>query len=214
MGPLVHRLVVSAFETNCYIAACPPRSLGDESTRDALIIDPGDEAHLISDAAYGLDVNVIGIVNTHGHADHIGSNAALKGEFDCPIMIHESDAPMLTDPQANLSASLGSGIISCPADRLLKEGDEIAVGGLTFRVIHTPGHTPGGICLLGEGVLFSGDTLFMDGVGRTDFPGGSQKQLLDSIRDKLLVLPDDTIIYPGHGPETTIGREKIENPWL
>ena len=207
MGLLVHRLVVSPFETNCYIAA-------DESTREALIIDPGDEAHLISDAIYGCDVTVIGIVNTHGHADHIGSNAALKGEFDCPIMIHRLDAPMLTDPQANLSASLGPGLVSCPPDRLLAEGDEIAVGGLMLKVIHTPGHTPGGICLYGEGVLFSGDTLFMDGIGRTDFPGGSQRQLMDSIRTKLLVLPEETIVYPGHGPNTTIGREKHQNPWL
>lgn len=214
MGLLVHRLVVSPFETNCYIAACPPRSLGDESTRDALIIDPGDEAHLISDAVYGCDVSVIGIVNTHGHADHIGSNAALKGEFGCPIMIHEMDAPLLIDSQANLSASLGLGMVSPPADRLLREGDEIAVGGLILRVIHTPGHTPGGICLFGEGVLFSGDTLFMDGVGRTDLPGGSQEQLMNSIEIKLLVLPEDTVVYPGHGPSTTIGREKLENPWF
>lgn len=207
MGLLVHRLVVSPFETNCYIA-------GDESSRSAIIIDPGDEAHLISDAAYGCDVTVIGIVNTHGHADHIGSNAALKGEFDCPIMIHELDAALLADPQANLSATIGAGMVSPAADRLLREGDVIAIGGLALTVIHTPGHTPGGICLFGEGVLFSGDTLFMDGIGRTDFPGGSPMQLMDSIRNRLLVLPDETIVYPGHGPSTTIGREKRENLWL
>ena len=215
MGLLVHRLVVSPFETNCYIAACPPRSLGDESTREAVIIDPGAEAHLISDAVYGCDVTVFGIVNTHGHADHIGSNAALKGEFECPIMIHEMDAPLLTDPQANLSASIGfGGIVSPPADRLLKEGDEIVVGGLILKVIHTPGHTPGGICLYGEGTLFSGDALFMDGIGRSDFPGGDHHLLIESIRTKLLTLPDETIVHPGHGPNTTIGREKRENPWL
>ena len=214
MGLLVHRLVVSPFETNCYIVACPPRSLGDESTREAVIIDPGDEAHLISDAVYGCDVTVTGIVNTHGHADHIGANAALKGEFDCPIMVHELDARFLTDPEANLSTSLGPGMVSPPADRLLKEGDEIAVGSLTLKVIHTPGHTPGGICLLGADVVFSGDTLFMDGIGRTDFPGGSQEQLMRSIRSKLLILPDDTLVYPGHGPSTTIAREKRENPFL
>jgi len=207
VGLLVHRLVVSPFETNCYIAA-------DESTRDALIIDPGEEAHLISDAAYGLDVTVIGIVNTHGHADHIGANSALKGEFNCPIIIHEADAHLLTDPQANLSAAFGPGIVSCPADRLLKEGDEIAVGELSFKVIHTPGHTSGGICLFAEGVLFSGDTLFMDSIGRTDFPGGSQKQLIDAIHTKLLVLPEETLVYPGHGSPTTIATEKQHNPWL
>lgn len=207
MRLLVHRLVVSPFETNCYIAA-------EESSRSALIIDPGDEAHLISDAVYGCDVTVIGIVNTHGHADHIGSNAALKGEFDCPITIHELDAALLADPQANLSASIGVGMVSPAADRLLREGDVIDIGGLALTVIHTPGHTPGGICLFGEGILFSGDTLFMDGIGRTDFSGGSQKQLMDSIHAKLLVLPDETIVYPGHGPSTTIGREKRENPWL
>lgn len=215
VGLLVHRLVVSPFETNCYIVACPPRSLGDESTREAVIIDPGDDPHLISDAVYGSDVTVTGIVNTHGHADHIGANAALKGEFDCPIMVHELDAHLLTDSQANLSASIGfGGIVSPPADRLLKEGDEIAVGSLTLEVIHTPGHTPGGICLLAADVVFSGDTLFMDGIGRTDFPGGSQEQLMESIQTKLLILSEDTTVYPGHGPSTTIARERRENPFL
>lgn len=200
--------VVGLFDTNCYLIA-------DQASRDALIIDPGDDHLVVLEAVHADRLSVQAILNTHAHADHIAANGALKKEFGCPIMIHEADAPGLADPEANLSGLAGyEAILSPPADRLLVEGDDIAVGGLAFRVIHTPGHTPGGICLLGEEFLFSGDTLFAGGIGRTDFPGGSHEQLVDSIRRKLLVLPDGTIVYPGHGPQTTIGAEKDQNPWL
>lgn len=204
----IRSFVVGPFETNCYIAA-------DAASLDALVIDPGDDSGAIVSAAQSGGFVVRGIVNTHGHADHIAGNRALQERFGCPIMIHELDAAFLQDPEANLSALAGyTGPLSPPADRLLEDGDEITVGELVFRVVHTPGHTPGGICLVAEGVLFSGDTLFAGGVGRTDFPGGSHEQLVEAIRSKLLVLPDDTMICPGHGPRTTIGAERKANPWL
>lgn len=205
---LLRSFVVGLFDTNCYIVA-------DATTSDALIVDPGDEPHVIAKAVRSDGLAVIGIVNTHGHADHTAGNGALRREFECPIMVHELDASFLTDPEANLSALVGcTRPSSPPADRLLKDGDEIAVGEMVFRVIHTPGHTPGGVCLSSGNVLLSGDTLFAGGVGRTDFPGGSHEQLIESIRTKLLVLPDDTAVYPGHGPNTTIGLERQTNPWL
>jgi hydroxyacylglutathione hydrolase len=205
---LIRALVVSPFATNCYLVS-------DAATRDALVIDPGADAATIIQAAQEDDLIVRGIVNTHGHADHIAANRAVKDEFDCPIMIHELDAPYLTDADLNLSSYIGqSGPLSPTADRLLEEGDGVMVGELLFRVIHTPGHTPGGICLIVDDVLFSGDTLFAGSIGRTDFPGGSHRALIESIRAKLLVLPENTAVYPGHGPSTTIAIERSSNPWL
>ena len=205
---LIHALVVSPCATNCYLVS-------DSSTRDALIIDPGDDADAIVQAVHADDLVVRGIVNTHGHADHIAANGALKQEFGCPIMIHELDAPYLTDADLNLSSFIGqSGPLSPPADRLLREGDVVMLGDRRFSVIHTPGHTPGGICLIVDDVLFSGDTLFARSIGRSDFPGGAHRTLIESIRTKLLVLPDDTTVYPGHGPSTTIAIERSSNPWL
>jgi len=204
----LRRLVVGAFDTNCYLAA-------DPTSLEALIVDPGGDPLAIAEAARSDGLAVRGIVDTHAHADHTAANDALRGQFGCPVIIHELDALALTDPEANLSvwAEHAEPAIS-PADRLLKDGDEIRIGEFVFRVMHTPGHTPGGICLLVDGVLFSGDTLFAGGIGRTDLPGGSYERLIESIRSRLLVLPDDTAVYPGHGPETTIGHERQTNPWL
>ncbi len=203
----VRSLVVSPFEMNCYLA-------GDPVSRDVIVVDPGDDSDLICDLIGSEGLKILAVVNTHGHGDHIGANADLARRFGCPIMIHEADADFLTDPMKNLSAFLGFETVSPAADRLLHDGDEIEVGAMTFRAIHTPGHTPGGICLYTPGHLFAGDTLFAGSVGRTDFPGGSMDQLVTAIHEKLFVLPDDTVVYPGHGPATTIGAEKASNPYL
>ena len=204
----VRRLVLGPFETNCYIAS-------DPDTRQALIIDPGEPSGLLPETIRRESLLVVGIVNTHGHGDHIAGNEFIKAEFGCPIMIHELDAPALTDSHANLSAYVGLDCIeSPPADRLLYDGGTIEVGATSLSIIHTPGHSPGGICLLSEDILFSGDTLFAGSVGRTDFPGCSHEQLIGSISERLMSLPDDTRVYPGHGPETTIGDERRHNPWI
>ncbi len=203
---IVRKLEVGPFASNCYI-------IGSEADREGMIIDPGDEAKLILSEVkdLGLDIKVIAL--THGHIDHIGALKEVKEATGAQVAIHTDDVRVLKD--RFLSIFLGIRRRSPPPpDRLLNDGDTISVGGLKFTVIHTPGHSQGSICLLGEGVLFSGDTLFNYGVGRADLPGGSYSQLIDSIRNRLMVLPDEVAVYPGHGPETTIGAERRGNPFL
>ncbi|RDV82316.1 MBL fold metallo-hydrolase [Ammonifex thiophilus] len=200
-------LVVGELQTNTYLVGCP-------STGEALIIDPGAEGGRILAAASRAGLRPTLICLTHGHADHIGAVAEIRRALNLPVLIHAEDAHMLTDPQANLSVWLGRGFAVGEPDRCLHDGEEITCGKLQFQVLHTPGHTPGSICLYAPGVLFSGDTLFAGSVGRTDFPGGDWKKLLHSVRTKLLVLPDETVVYPGHGASTTIGEEREQNPFL
>ncbi|MEW6096978.1 MAG: MBL fold metallo-hydrolase [bacterium] len=202
----IHKLVVGPIQSNCYILTG-----GDE----AIVIDPGGDAHLILNKLNELNGKLIYIINTHGHIDHIGANKKIKDATGAKILIHKKDAFMLTDSVSNLSAFFSEETISStPADRLLEDGDYIQTSNLKLKVIHTPGHTEGGICLLGDGFVFTGDTLFESGIGRTDFPGGSCKTLIDSICKHLLVLKDETIIYPGHGRISTIGIERKNNPFL
>lgn len=182
---------------NCYLIA-------DPKTKDACIIDPGAEPDKVKRSVLKNGLSLKFIINTHGHGDHIAAN----GSFDLPIYIHRLDADFLRDPSKNLSRHFFFEVKSPPASRLLEDGDTIALGGLEFRVIHTPGHTPGSITLALGSVLFTGDTLFCGGVGRTDFDYGDEDALYDAIRKKLFVLPDDTVIYPGHGSESTIGAER------
>ena len=199
-------LPVGPIETNCYIVF-------DES-KEALVIDPGAEGRNIFQEIekYGLKVKYI--VNTHGHGDHIGANQKLKELTGARILIHELDGPMLTDGAKNLSIYMGKNICQPAADRLLKDGDFFEVGKMHFTVLHTPGHTRGSICLLASDVCFSGDTLFDGSIGRTDLPGGSYSELINSVKTKLFTLDDKIVVYPGHGPDTTIGREKAYNPFF
>lgn len=198
---------VGPIKANCYLVY-------DVKTRETLVIDPGAEGARIQKEIEELELKVKHLVNTHGHSDHIGANQFLQEATGAPLYIHEADSSMLTDAQKNLSAYLGEEINGPAADRYLQDGDILEVGDLRFQVRHTPGHTPGGICLVGQGVCFSGDTLFADAVGRTDLPGGSWEGLLNSIKTKLLILADEIVVYPGHGPLTSIGHEKSANPYL
>jgi len=203
---ILERLVVGPFASNCYI-------VGSEITHEGMIIDPGDEANQILNKIKDLQLDIKMIVLTHGHIDHIGAVKEINEAIGAEIYVHADDAQSLKGWR--IGSILGSSYPAPPPpDRLLKGGDSIDIGDLHFLVIHTPGHTPGGICLLGEGVVFTGDTLFNYSVGRTDLDGGSGYQLINSLHTKLMVLPDDTIVYPGHGPETTIGAERSGNPFL
>ncbi|MBF0493974.1 MAG: MBL fold metallo-hydrolase [Candidatus Omnitrophica bacterium] len=198
---------IKAFEvgpigTNCYLTY--------DGNKTGILIDPGYPETAIRDFILRNDLKIEYTVNTHGHGDHIAGNKF----FDYPVYIHELDEPFLTDGAKNLGFFAGMTVPKVKAFKILKDGDKILAGKLEFTVIHTPGHTPGGICLLAGNVLFAGDTLFHEGVGRTDLPGGSQKALEASIKNKLFTLPDNTKVYPGHGPATTIGHEKRNNPYI
>ncbi|MTI94975.1 MAG: MBL fold metallo-hydrolase [Firmicutes bacterium] len=203
----VKTLVVGNMGVNCHLLWCP-------DTRAGIVIDPGGEADAIISAVEELGLDVQMIINTHGHLDHIGANAELVEHWQCPLSVGVDDAEMLPDPEQNLSANWGAPVISPKPERLLADGDKVRFGTCELTVISTPGHTRGGICLHGHQVLVAGDTLFQGSIGRSDLPGGDHQQLLASIKERLLTLPDDTRVLTGHGPETTIGRERADNPWL
>jgi hydroxyacylglutathione hydrolase len=197
-------IIVGGLETNCYLVYCP-------DTKACAVVDPGAEADKVYPIIAEEALRPIVLINTHGHIDHIGANRDIKDKYRVPLLIHAGDKDLLGKMQ-NLEISLFLGAQdSPPADRLIADGEEIGIGNGKLRVLHTPGHTPGGVCLLGDGFLLAGDTLFFEGVGRTDLPGGNQKQIEASIRNKLMVLPDDTVVLPGHGPLTTIGQERAAN---
>jgi glyoxylase-like metal-dependent hydrolase (beta-lactamase superfamily II) len=207
----IDRLILGDFQTNCYVVR------RDEAAVDCLIVDPGLGADELLAFLSQHQFNPVAVVITHGHVDHIAGVAALRQQYPkIKVHIHKVDAGLLMDPEANLSALVGSAVETEPAEILLQDGDTVDEAGLQLKVLHTPGHTPGGICLYAEseGVVFAGDTLFADSVGRTDFPGGDMDQLIESIRTKLFALPDKTAVHPGHGMRTTIGREKRANPFV
>ena len=204
-------LILGAFQTNCYVLRA------SATATECLIIDPGLQADALIDFLDRHELKPVATVLTHGHADHMAGVTLLRSSFpDMTLHVHRLDAEMLVQPEHNLSAFAGELVTTGPADVLLEDGDIIEQAGVKLQVLHTPGHTPGGICLYAkdEGRVFTNDTLFAESIGRTDFPGGSMSQLMKSIKEKLLVLPDETEVCPGHGPTTTIGREKAHNPFL
>jgi len=202
-------IAVGPLSVNCYIVGC-------EQSREGIIIDPGGDVELIAALVqrYGLKIHTI--INTHGHFDHVGGNSRLIASCGARLLIHQADAPMLSR-SAEVARKYGlDGENSPEADAYLVDGMEIFFGTCRMKVFHTPGHTLGGCCLYiaEELKVITGDTLFADSIGRTDLPGGSHEQLLNSIRTKLFTLPGDVIVYPGHGPQTTIGHEKCCNPYF
>ncbi|NIP26720.1 MAG: MBL fold metallo-hydrolase [Phycisphaerae bacterium] len=206
----IDHLILGAFETNCYVL----RSA--ESAKDCLIIDTGLQADHLVGFLKQNNLNPVAVVLTHGHPDHAAGVAVLRESFpEIKVCIHKNDADMLTGKQSNFGFLIGPTSDNGPADLLLEEEGVIEHAGIKLHVLHTPGHTSGGICLYSEeeGIVFTDDTLFADSVGRTDL-GGNMAQLIMSIREKLFTLPDDTKVYPGHGPESTIAHEKQYNQFL
>jgi glyoxylase-like metal-dependent hydrolase (beta-lactamase superfamily II) len=206
----IRQIEVGRFSVFAYL-------IGGENGGDGLVIDPADDADDIIAVANEKKLTIRSIVNTHAHVDHVMGNEEMKRKTGAKIIIHEDDAPLLSQIPRSMLAMFG-GRPSPPADQTVREGDVIRVGELSLKILHTPGHTPGGMCLYGEGIVFTGDTLFVGGVGRTDLPGGSWQVMLNSIKTKLLTLPDETVIYPGHNygpsPSSTIKIERLHNPFI
>ena len=205
---IVRQLVVGQLQTNCYLAAC-------EDTKEGVIVDPGADAPRILGEVEALGIRVKYILNTHAHFDHIGANETVKNRLQVPVALHPLDLPIL---RAQGGAQIfGLEAVQSPDPELeLKEGMTIEFGNRKLNVLFTPGHTPGHVSFFEptEKVLFDGDVLFDGGIGRTDIPGGDSSVIIKSIREVLFVLPDETIVYSGHGNPTTIGQEKATNPWL
>lgn len=206
----ITQLTVGSMGVCCYILAC-------DDTNQALAIDPGGDEQLILGHCREKNLQLKMLLCTHGHPDHVAANAALKEATGAEIIMHREDAAFFGKPEVEQYFSMLGLPPSPPPDRLVGDGDIIELGGIKLEVIHTPGHTPGGICLYSAPHLFSGDTLFVGAVGRTDFPGGDTATLVESIRRRLLVLPPDTVVWPGHGyggSRSTIAAEAAENPFL
>ncbi|MBI2841944.1 MAG: MBL fold metallo-hydrolase [Armatimonadetes bacterium] len=204
----IRTVVVGQLAVNCYIVI-------DDATRDAVVIDPGDDPDIVAREIIQAAAEPKYILLTHGHMDHSFTAGVLQESIDAEVLMHEADVPQLDgDPEIAALFYDTSHHIPPTLGRFVSDGDTVSFGESRLVAIHTPGHTPGGLCYHSGSVVFTGDTLFAGGIGRTDLMGGSYDDLMESIREKLLTLPDDTIIYPGHGPASTVGRERMTNPWL
>lgn len=196
----IETFITTDYETNTYLFWC-------QETMKGIVIDPGDGAKMILDRIQSLELEITMIVLTHGHSDHLEAVEELRKALQIPVVMHEADQKIIDGPMFRVLADN-------PAEILISKEQDLTVGNMVIKVLHTPGHTPGGICLYTDNVLFSGDTLFRNSVGATHFLGGNMEHLLTSIREKILVLPDVTKVYPGHGESTSIGYEKKNNPFL
>jgi glyoxylase-like metal-dependent hydrolase (beta-lactamase superfamily II) len=203
----VETVVVGALETNCYLVYC-------QESLECAVIDPGADPDKIFRALRDKNLNPVVLINTHGHVDHIGANQDIKERFDIPLLLHQADLPLLQNALLSEIALLLGARKSPDPDGFLSDGQEIRFGRESLKVLATPGHSPGGVCLLGQDLLLSGDTLFFGGVGRTDLPGGSWDELVRSIRERIFTLPGNVRVYPGHGPSTSVESEKDTNPYL
>ncbi len=203
----VYKFTIGTFAVNNYL-------IQSETSHKAILIDAGESPQPILNKIQSLGLELVYLINTHGHGDHIAGNATIVRETGAKLLIHPLDEPYLRDPTLNLSAFLGARLESPPADGFLEEGDEVTVDDIRLQVLHTPGHTPGHITLVGENLAFVGDVIFYEGIGRTDFPRSDHNQLLQTIRTKIYTLPDEMNLLPGHGPETTVAHEKQHNPFV
>jgi glyoxylase-like metal-dependent hydrolase (beta-lactamase superfamily II) len=203
---ICERFVLGPMEVNTYLVY-------DKDSSDALLVDPAEQSQQLLSRIQKLDLKIKGIFLTHGHADHIYGVEFFRKKTDAPVLISQADAPMLEDANLNLSNFIGESIILDPAEKLLKDGDNITIGNYEGQFSQVEGHTPGGLILIFDGIVISGDTLFAGSIGRSDFPGGDGRQLIEDIKNKLFSLSDRQVL-PGHGPETTISEEKANNPFF
>lgn len=200
-------LPLGIYQANCYVVY-------DEETKETAVVDPGGDFEELKDYIDDNNLTVKYIILTHAHGDHIGALRELKTYTDAPVCVHEADNSMLKNSKKNYSEIMGYKKIELEGDIFLEDGRVLELGNIELRIIHTPGHTKGSICIKCEDSLFSGDTLFARSIGRTDFEGGSYEEIISSIKNKLMTLPDETKVYPGHGGSTTIGEERYKNPFL
>ncbi len=207
----IEQMKVGFMDVFCYIISCP-------RTNEALVIDPAGDEERVVERIQQKNLQLKYVVNTHGHPDHTCGNAKVKELTGAKIIVHELDVPLVSSEHGREMARQWGFTPSPPADITVKDGEQIVAGDVSLDVIHTPGHTPGGMCLLGDGNVFTGDTLFVGAIGRTDLPGASMPQFMTSIKERLLTLPGETIVWPGHDygvqPSSTIDHEKRTNPWI
>lgn len=197
----IKRIPAGVYAANCFI-------LMDEDTKETAVIDPGGDSEDLIKAVNEMDAKVKYILLTHGHTDHTGAAVQLQEEYNVPIYISEKDYRMMENGEYIYGDVIGK------VDKFLNEGDTFKIGSIEIKCIHTPGHTPGGICFMVEDVVFTGDTLFAGSIGRTDLAGGDFDAIISNIKNKLMILPDNITVFPGHGPQSSIGRERVHNPFL